>query len=183
MKFFRLIFFNIYTKQFLLAGLVVLFIFVGLIYGLQTATLHGEYQTVPNLEGISITDLPEYMETIDLRYEVIDSTKFTTKFPPLAVISHLPAAGEEVKKNRRIYLTVNPSSFRKISVPNIIQVTYRNAESMLNAVGFSMGEITYRDNIGKDMVLEIRHQGTKIAPGVALPKTSKIDLVLGNGKQ
>ncbi|MDC1402770.1 serine/threonine protein kinase, partial [Flavobacteriaceae bacterium] len=38
-------------------------------------------------------------------------------------------------------------------------------------------------NIGKDMVLEIRYEGEKIAPGVILPKTSKIDLVLGNGKR
>ena len=28
------------------------------------------------------------------------------------------------------------------------------------------------------MVLEIRYQGEKIAPGMVLPKTSKIDLVL-----
>ena len=33
------------------------------------------------------------------------------------------------------------------------------------------------------MVLEIRHKGEKIIPGTVLPKTSKIDLVLGNGKR
>jgi hypothetical protein len=33
------------------------------------------------------------------------------------------------------------------------------------------------------MVLEIQFQGKKIEPGVLLPKTSKIDLVLGNGKR
>ena len=65
----------------------------------------------------------------------------------------------------------------------MIQITKRNAETRLTAVGFVLGEITYRDNIGKDMVLEIRFEGDKIAPGVILPKTSKIDLVLGNGKR
>ena len=39
------------------------------------------------------------------------------------------------------------------------------------------------DNIGKDMVLEIRFEGRKIMPGDILSKASKIDLVLGNGKQ
>ena len=72
---------------------------------------------------------------------------------------------------------------RKLSVPNVIQITKRNAETRLTAVGFELGEISYRNNIGKDMVLEIRYQGDKIEPGVVLPKTSKIDLVLGNGKR
>ena len=32
------------------------------------------------------------------------------------------------------------------------------------------------------MVLEVRYEGEPIEPGVLLQKTSKIDLVLGNGK-
>ena len=83
----------------------------------------------------------------------------------------------------KIYLTVKPSGYRQITVPNLIQITKRNAESMINSVGFQLGEITYKDNIGKDMVLEIAHKGKSITPGVLLPKTSKIDLVLGNGKR
>jgi len=33
------------------------------------------------------------------------------------------------------------------------------------------------------MVLEIYHEGQKVSPGTLLPKTSIIDLVLGNGKR
>jgi beta-lactam-binding protein with PASTA domain len=99
------------------------------------------------------------------------------------VISHLPAAGSEVKENRKIYLTVNPSGYRKVTVPNLIQITKRNAESTLKAIGFQIGEYSYQDDLGKDMVLEIRYNGKKIVPGILLPKTSKIDLVLGNGKR
>ena len=95
----------------------------------------------------------------------------------------IPGPGNEVKKDRKIYLTLNPSGYRKISVPNIIQITFRNAESMLKAVGFEIGKISFRNNIGKNMVLEIRYRGKKIAPGSVFPKTTKIDLVLGNGVQ
>ena len=183
MKFLRFLFLNLYARQFVLAGLVLVLLFVVLIYSLKSITFHDEYKTVPSLQGISIHDIPEYLESMELRYEVIDSTKFSAKFTPLSVISHQPNAGDEVKKNRKIYLTVNPSGFRKITVPNIIQVTYRNAESILSAVGFEVGEIYYRNNIGKDMVLEIRHEGRTIVPGIALEKTSKIDIVLGNGRK
>ena len=93
------------------------------------------------------------MQQEHLRFEIIDSTRFVPDLPPLSVIEHLPAAGSEVKKNRKIYLTVNPSGYRTLTVPNLIQITRRNAESMIKAVGFELGEITYEDNIGKDMVL------------------------------
>ena len=101
----------------------------------------------------------------------------------MTVISHIPSKGDEVKKNRKIYLTLNPSGYRKITIPNLIQITKRNAETIISSVGFNLGKITYKDNIGKDMVLEIYHEGEKVAPGKLLPKTSIIDLVLGNGKR
>ena len=146
-------------------------------------TNHNEYQKVPDLKGIPLDVLPAIMIDQNLRFEVIDSTKFVPSLPPLSIIAHLPAADSEVKKNRKIYLTVNPSGYREITVPNLIQITKRNAESILKAVGFELGEINYRDNIGKDMVLEIQFKGKKIEPGISLPKTTPIDLVLGNGER
>ena len=38
-----------------------------------------------------------------------------------------------------------------------------------------------RNNIGKDMVLEILFNGNKLKVGDMVPKKSKIDLILGNG--
>ena len=118
-----------------------------------------------------------------MRYEVLDSAKFNPNYPPYAVIEQSPKAGSAVKRGRKIYFTLNPSGYRKLKVPNVIQITKRNAETRLTAVGFSLGEISYRDNIGRDMVLEMQYNGEKIQPGRVLPKTSKIDLVLGNGKR
>jgi len=48
-------------------------------------------------------------------------------------------------------------------------------------LGFQIGTTIYKDDLGKDEVLEIRHNGKIIEAGTMLPKTSKIDLVLGNG--
>jgi beta-lactam-binding protein with PASTA domain len=68
-----------------------------------------------------------------------------------------------------------------VTVPNIIQVTQRNATSMLRAVGLDVQRTTYIDQLGKDMVYYIKHKGKQIKPGDKLPKTSKIELVCGNG--
>ena len=68
-----------------------------------------------------------------------------------------------------------------MTVPNIIQVTQRNASSMLRAVGLDVQRVTYIDELGKDMVYYLRFKGKNIQPGDKLPKTSKVELVCGNG--
>ena len=68
-------------------------------------------------------------------------------------------------------------------MPNVIQITKRNAESILNALGFNVRDFTYIDNIGKDMVLDVLFEGEKILPGQKIPMNSEIDLILGNGKR
>lgn len=183
MKLIRFLLNKIFYRQLLIMGLVTLVLLGVLNFALSRITLHNKHQIVPDLKGITLTDLPQILLEKNLRYEILDSSRYVPDIPPLSVISHLPGAGSEVKKNRKIYLTVNPSGYGKITVPNLIQITKRNAESMIKAVGFELGNITYIDNIGKDMVLEIRYRGKTIPPGALLPKMSKIDLVLGNGKR
>jgi len=70
-----------------------------------------------------------------------------------------------------------------VGVPNIIRRTFRQAKPTLEALGFEVGNITRVNDIGLDQVIEVRYKGKKINPGTMLEKTTKIDLVLGNGKQ
>ena len=153
---------------------------------LKLITQHNYYVEVPNLVGFEISKANRFIELSEassLKIEVLDSAKFNPNYPPLTIMEQFPTAKNEVKKGRKIYITLNPVGFKKIKIPNVIQITLRNAETLLNAVGFEVGELIYRDNIGKDMVLEMRHEGKKIQPGFALQQRKKIDLVLGNGKK
>ena len=153
---------------------------------LKLITQHNYYIEVPNLVGFEISKANRFIELSEassLKIEVLDSAKFNSDYPPLTIMEQFPKANKEVKKGRKIYITLNPVGFKKIKIPNVIQITLRNAETLLNAVGFEVGELIYRDNIGKDMVLEMRHEGKKIQPGFTLQQKKKIDLVLGNGKK
>jgi beta-lactam-binding protein with PASTA domain len=80
-------------------------------------------------------------------------------------------------------VTVNPSGYRKVALPNIVRRTFRQAKPTLEALGFEVGNISYKDDIGKDEVLEMKFEGKSIKDGELLPITSKIDLVLGNGNR
>jgi beta-lactam-binding protein with PASTA domain len=183
MNYLRFLFSKVFLNQLLYAFITGVVILTLTYLGLDRLTQNNQHIDVPDFETLPLNEIPALMERFELRYEVLDSAKFNPNYPPFTIIEQTPAPGSEVKRGRKIYFTLNPSGFRKLKVPNVIQITKRNAETRLTAVGFSIGEITYRDNIGKNMVLEIRHQGEKIKPGRILPKTSKIDLVLGNGKR
>jgi beta-lactam-binding protein with PASTA domain len=152
-------------------------------FGLGFITQHNNYVKVPRLFGLDISKAVQSAKSKSLSIIILDSAKFNPNYPPLTVLDQFPDYDKQVKKGRKIYLTLNPVGYKKMKVPNIIQITLRNAETLLNAVGFEVGELIYKDNIGKDMVLEIRHEGKKINPGHSLQQRKKIDLVLGNGKK
>ncbi|WP_321828070.1 PASTA domain-containing protein [Maribacter dokdonensis] len=179
-------FFNfLKSKTFLIQlGLAVLVliitIFLVLRY-LNSTTNHGEFVEVPDFSKKSVMEMRKSIEEAGLRYEVLDSANYNPDYPRFSIIEQNPMAGSKVKENRKVYFTVNPSGYKKVTVPQIIQVTKRNASSMLKAVGLDVQRVTYIDELGKDMVYRIKFKGKDIKPGDKLPKTSKIELICGNG--
>ena len=173
------------SKVFLINLGLALAVVIALCYlGLQwlkQSTLHGEFVRVPDLSKLSVMEMRDVIEDANLRYEVLDSANYNPEYPRFSIIEQNPPAGNKVKQNRKIYVTVNPSGYKQVSVPNVIQVTQRNAKSMLRAVGLDVQRVTYIDELGKDMVYYIRYKGKNINAGDKLPKTSKIELVCGNG--
>ena len=173
------------SKTFLIQlglALVVLLLLVFLTLSwLNSTTNHGEFVEVPDFSKLSVMEMRKSVEQAGLRYEVVDSANYNPDYPRFSIIEQNPSAGTKVKTNRKIYFTVNPSGYKKVTVPNIIQVTKRNASSMLKAVGLDVQRVTYIDQLGKDMVYYIKYKGKDIKPGDKLPKTSKIELICGNG--
>ncbi len=164
-----------------LALIAVVLITFGVLQWLKSSTNHGEFVEVPDLAKLSVQEVRGVVKEANLRYEVLDSANFNPDYPRFSIIEQEPPAGNRVKENRKIYITVNPSGYKKVTIPNIVQVTQRNASSMLMAVGLDVERITYIDELGKDMVYYLKYNGKRIKPGDKLPKTSKIELVCGNG--
>ena len=170
-----------FLKQIILAVIALFVLTFIMLKWLKSSTNHGEFETVPELKGKSIKVANIELKENNLVMEILDSSNYNPDYPKFSVIEQDPIAGEKVKENRKIYLTLNPSGYRKVLVPDLKERTFRQAKPTLEALGFKIGKLTYIDNIAKDMVLEMNFNGEKIKPGDMLPKTSKIDLVLGNG--
>ncbi|MCX2762481.1 PASTA domain-containing protein [Aquimarina muelleri] len=187
MSFIRNLFKFVYSKLFLIQLVIAVAMIAILSYvtleWLDGTTNHNQRIVVPSLSKKTLDEVGKVLEEKELRYEVQDSANFNPDFPRYSVIEQNPIAGSEVKENRKIYVTLNPSGYRKIEVPDVVQRTKRQAEPKLIALGFKIGTVTYQPNIAKDMVLELRHKGKRLKPGTKLMKTSTIDLVLGDGQQ
>ncbi|XLS28284.1 PASTA domain-containing protein [Flavobacteriaceae bacterium M23B6Z8] len=179
----KFIFSKAFLKQLGLAVVAIVVLVFIVLQWLKMSTNHGDFIIVPDLSKQTVSEVNQTLKDYGLRFEVSDSTNFDPKYPRFSVIQQNPAAGTKVKENRKIYLTMNPSGYRSVTVPKVIQVTRRNAESMLKAVGLEIGEVTYIDELGKDMVYYIKHKGKTIAPGTQLKRTSKVELVCGNGNK
>ena len=180
-NFFRFLRSKTFLIQIGLAAVVVVILIFGLLQWLSSTTNHGEFVEVPDFSKMSVMEMRKAIEESNLRYEVLDSANYNPDYPKFSILEQNPLAGNQVKENRKIYFTVNPSGYKKVTVPNVIQVTRRNASSMLRAVGLDVQRVTYIDQIGKDMVYYIKYKGKQLKPGDKLPKTSKLELVCGNG--
>jgi beta-lactam-binding protein with PASTA domain len=146
-------------------------------------TKHDQKIEVPSLEQLSTAEAEKILSDVNLTFYVLDSASFNPKFPPRSVISQNPSAGDFVKENRKIYLTLNPSTYRKITVPKVIGLTKRQVVIQLKSTGFKIGKELYIRDLGLDVVRSLEVNKRKIQPGDKLPKNTTIDLILGDGLQ
>ena len=161
---------------------VVVFVFF-LKFWLNVTTNHDQRIQVPDLHKLTITQAERTLNELNLDFVVKDSARYNPTYPKKSVIEQNPLAGAFVKEKRKIYLSLNPSKYRDITIPNLNGRTKRQAISELQAIGFIVGtNFTYVSDIGKDVVRGLKHQGKIVNANDKLEKNSIIQLVLGDGE-
>ncbi|WP_369047782.1 PASTA domain-containing protein [Tenacibaculum sp. UWU-22] len=174
---------KVFFKQ-LALFVIGLFIFVFLLkFWLGISTNHNQKIQVPDLTRMSLADVDQKLKELNLSFIVIDSASFNPSYPKKSVIEQNPEPGDFVKEKRKIYLTLNPSKYSDVVIPDLNGRTKRQASSHLLSIGFKVGtDYTWVPDIGKNVVRGLKYKGKTINPGDKLPKQSTIDLILGDGK-
>ena len=172
----------IFFGQILIAIVIVAGIGFFFINWLSYATNHGDVRVVPNLSKMTEDQVDDKLSELDLEAVMLDTMDYNPAYPKASVVEQDPLPGSEVKEGRKVYIKLNANGYAYIKLPNLIQQTYRQAVPTLKALGLNEGTISYLPNIGKDMVLEMLLNGKPIKAGEKVMKSSKIDLVLGDGK-
>jgi beta-lactam-binding protein with PASTA domain len=165
----------------IVAGFVFLVVLLLLFLGsLDIITHHGKTMKIPAVLGQSIDQARKTLESQGFEIVIQDSI-YNDTIPPLQVTKQFPEADNLVKVNRTVYLTINRAVAPEIDMPNLLSMTFRNAEMVLRRYGLKLGDTVFRPDFARNSVLDQQYNGQSIKPGSKIQQGSQITLVLGNG--
>ena len=162
-------------------ALVVILLVVGVNYGLDWYTHHGESIRVPNIEGMRIDKARETMEECGLEIVVTDSG-YNRRLPADCVLTQSPGAGLTVKSGHTIYVTINSSNSPSVAIPDVVDnCSYREAEAKLISLGFKVLPPQYVTG-EKDWVYGVSCNGRKVSTGERISIEQPLTLLVGSGQ-
>lgn len=165
----------------LAAVIVALLIVCGVFIWLNHHTQHGKEVEVPSVCGMYLEEAKINLQNIGIDVEVIDST-YSQKVPLGTIVEQNPPAGAHVKHGRDIYVVVNSKCLRSVPLPELHDISYRQAEATLRAIGLVVSGIRYEPSEYRDLVLDVQQKGVSVETGTRLEEGSKVTLVVGKGK-
>jgi len=180
MDFLRFLASKIFLRHLALAVAIGIILLLGTLLFLRIYTHHGQAITVPDMTGLTEEEVEDVILSRNLRSQVIDSV-FSSEMPRGTVIKQNPGPGSRVKKNRRIFLTMNAVNPEMVTMPRLVGLSIRQARLALENAGLQLGEIEYRPDYAINNVLQQKYRDSVIFEGTEIGKGSVIDLVLGMG--
>lgn len=183
MKIFQFLKSGAFLKQVILALIIVVALGFLFIKFLDFRTRHGEEIDVPDLKKMKIEIAKEKLAEMGLEALILDTIDYNKDFPPYCIVEQDPEVGEKVKDGRKVYVKINAGGYSMITLPDLEEKTYRQIQATFRAIGLKEGQITYKPNLAKDLVLSVKHNGKTLKKGDKILKNSVIDLELGDGKR
>ena len=161
-------------------AVVCLALLIGLVYGLNTYTHHGQSVEVPDLYGTDYRKTQHTMDEHGLRIEVSDSA-YNKDMPAGSILMQTPSAGMQVKEGRIVYVTINALSIPRIEIPDIIDnMGYRQAQAILQSLGFKLSEPKLNPSVDKDWVCGLENDGKRLWAGDKVSKGALLTLIIGS---
>ena len=116
---------------------IVFFLLIGItLYGLKLYTRHGKAVLVPDVKAMVLPDALRILDREGFRYDIIDSL-FIDEAVPGTVVEQTPAGGSKVKEGRIVYISINAYSPRMITCPKVVDMSMRQALSLLESRGLN----------------------------------------------
>ena len=175
-----------YKKRPVLSTLILmliisLFVVVFVSYAIGFFTLHGEEYAIPDLRGFDAEQLERYKkDSNDFDFEIlIDDSVFIPDKKGGTVLSQDPLPGNKAKNGRKIYLSVVATSLPQIEMPNLVDLSFRQATNLLTSNDLQLGQVIYKASKYPNAVLEQRYKGRIVEAGMFVPYQAKITLIVG----
>ena len=145
---------------------------------LDLYTLHGKVTVVPDIVGKSMADAEKMLKKQHLTYEIVDSI-YTEDALPGSIQDVQPKAGSKVKPNRTLFIVVNSNERPQVVIPNLSDLSMRQAEAILQGLGFTRISVRYvpgeYDNLTQGVSTT---SGTMLNPGQRVDISTALTLVV-----
>ena len=159
--------------------LVVVGVFEYTFKRLNTFTRHGDEFDVPNFIGMNYAETVEQYQD-DFTFLLLDSI-YVKDFPEGAVYQQNPAPGAKVKKGRNIYVIRTSIAPEIVKMPNLRNLSLRQAMVSLNIAGLKVDKLEFVDYFARNAVIEQKIKDEVIEPQDDVVKGTAITLVVGLG--
>ena len=181
MSFFGFLFKKRFYVNFGLSVLLTVVLFFIVLQFIKVYTNHGDTFVLPDFSGRTLEELSA--ENYDRLYDfvVIDSI-FDNNNPKGSVVIQNPPPGSVVKEHRKVYVTLVAYSTEKVEMPDLIDLSLRQAVNSLRSKGLNISKLQYVEDFASNAILEQHFDGEIIEPGTVIEKGSGVDLVVGLGK-
>ena len=170
-------------KWFYISLIIMLLLVVGVFFytfnRLDKFTRHGEEFQVPNMVGMGYNEAVETYQD-DFTFILLDSI-YVKDFPEGAVYQQNPAPGQNVKKGRNLYIIRTTIAPEIVKMPNLRNLSLRQAMVSLNMVGLKVDKLEFIDYFARNAVVEQKIKDQVIEPKDDVVKGSTVTLVVGLG--
>ncbi|TNF42952.1 MAG: PASTA domain-containing protein [Bacteroidetes bacterium] len=170
---------RVFLKHLILSILLVLIIIVFTLQRLKSYTQHGQSFPVPDFTGLTIQEIKPIAEQNDMQFEVIDSVHFDGAKPGV-VVEQVPKANAKVKRNRVVLLTINSTVPEKVTLPKLTDISFRQAQALIENCGIVLGNISYEPSEYNNLVLKVEQNANELNQGDIIFKGSSVDLIIGS---
>ena len=164
------------------AVIIAAAILIGLLVWLRGYTQHGVEVNVVDVRGLVLAEAEPLLAAQGLKMQVIDST-YSDKVPFGTIVDQDPKPHSHAKNGRLVYVTINATTKRQITMPNLQDMSYRQAETTLRGLGLRVDTVyDYEPSAFRDLVLDVKANGNSVKPGEKIPVGTKVRLVVGYGR-
>ncbi len=160
----------------MIISLIIVFVAVKLT---NIITHHGKEVPAPDLAGKTM----EEVKNIEDFKIIYSDSIFAPDMVAGTIIAQDPTAGSNVKKGRKMYVTIATLIPPDVEMPNLLDLSLRQAENLLKTNDLKLGQVIYKASKYNNAVLEQRYKGRIIAAGTKIPYQSAITLIIGKQQQ
>ncbi|MBN3036134.1 MAG: PASTA domain-containing protein [Bacteroidales bacterium] len=141
---------------------------------------HGKEMVLPDFTGLTLAQIDSSGFGKKFDFFVIDSI-YSNAVPKATVVMQDPQPGSFVKRGRNIYVTTVAVLSEKVEMPDLVDLTVRQAVSLLHSYRLKPGRLIYKPSFDKDAVLQQLVGSDTVNPGDKIEIGSVVDMVVGTG--